>query len=231
MNKKNLISNLISMGLMGVLLFIYIYTYHQLQASYGIGLYFAIKANATDNRLIYDLGADFVRVLLLLLLTLAPSVFTRRFAPTFLLRRLSLLVAVAPTISLGCFIGLFNETHLGVDVDFFQALLSYVNVFKFIIPMMCISLMGAYKANPEFKIRKFLPFIYTALGCFVLSLCINKFFEPGVYATSYTLIMLLTIICETVLNTDSTIGKFDILYLFLYLSAMYKLVDIAIHVR
>lgn len=229
MNKKKLISNLISVVLMLAFGFVYIYTYHQLQASYGIGLYYAIKMNHSDNRLYFDLAADLVRFLLLAGLILVPSILTRKFAPVYLLRRMSLLIAVAPTISIGCFINFFKDMRFGIEPDLFQALLSYANIFKFILPMLIIFLLAAYKSDSGFSIKRYLPLLIIALVSLFLSLTLNKCFEPGVYLTFYMFVLTITDLVENKLCDKAYFDKFDILYFFLYISALYRLVDIAIH--
>lgn len=229
MKNKKLISNLISLILVFGLVVVYLYTYHQLQASHGIGLYYAIKMNLTDKRLYFDFAADLVRFILLAGLVLIPCAFTKHLATAYLLRRLSIIVALAPTISIGCFISLFKEMHFGVDVDLYQALLSYVNVFKFILPLLIIFTLAAYKADDNFKFKAYMPFVIIAGASFVLSLSANKFFEPCVYLTFYMFILMITIIHENHLRKDSSFSCFDIFYLYLYCSALYRLIDIAIH--
>lgn len=229
MKKKNLISNLISLPLLFVLAFVYIYTYHQLQASHGIGLYYALKMDMADNRIYFDIAADLVRFALLAILTLLPSLFTKRIAPIYIIRRASLLIATASTISIGCFINFFNDMHFGINIDFYQGLLSYANLFKVVLPMFCIFIIAAYKSSDKFDVKKYMPVFIIALVSFILSLSVNKFFEPGVYLTFYAFIVMLIHISETKINQESSFTKFDILNAFLYISALYRLIQIAFH--
>lgn len=227
MKEKNriLLSNLISVVLLLGLVGLYAYVYYYKQLSEGVGLYVALKAGAADRKP-YDIAAALARVLCLIVMTLIPSISTKKFAPVYLLRRAALIVLAMPTISLGAFFRVLNGIHFGIDMPVLQGILHYLDLVRFGVPLLAMIILAAVKMNEKFTIVGYLPLLVGSVLACLLSFAANSIFIHFVYLTYYLCYASGIIIAEKEVTKTAHFEPSDILTAFLYISAFYRLYSV-----
>lgn len=156
------------------------------------------------------------------ILTMLTLILPKAFSPFSFFRSLVLEIALFPVITLSV-----DMSGLSVSVPdlkwFFQVVITFSLLFRFIIPAFCIMIIAAYEIHEKIELKKYIPFfvimIFTA---------VTATFAPTLYSISfflfhYAIVMIITDICEGCLYKNRYSLIYNLPYIFLYLTAIYRL--------
>lgn len=116
-----------------VLLCVSVLTVHDMQTAEGVGLYFALKSGA--DRRFYDLAADGLAGLGLLLLTLLPCVALRHRGADSFFRMLAAFLALMPRLSMAYLLHIWDDSaEISSEIPVFLLLT--------MAPFLCIAAMA-----------------------------------------------------------------------------------------
>lgn len=158
----------------------------------------------------------------LIILTLFTLILPRAFSPLSFFRSLVLEIALFPAIALSV-----DLSGLSVSLPdlswFFQVVITFSFLFRFIIPAFCVMIIAAYEIHEKITLKKYIPFLAIMILTFVTAA-----FAPALYSISfflfhYAIVMVITDICEGCLYKHRYSLIHNLPYIFLYLTAIYRL--------
>lgn len=161
-------------------------------------------------------------LLVLLIFTMFTLILPRAFSLLSFSRNLVIEIALLPAMTYS-----LNLSGISVSVPdmkwFFQVLITFSFLFKYIIPVFCVMLIAAYEIHEKVRLKKYIPFLIVM----ILSI-LTATFAPALYSIAYFLfhymiILVITDICEGCLHKNRYSLLSDLPYLFLYLTAIYRL--------
>lgn len=162
------------------------------------------------------------RLLLLIVLTMLTLILPRAFSPLSFFRSLVVEIALLPVIAFS-----IDLSEISVSVPnlhwFFQVLLTFSLLFRYIIPVWCIMFIAAYEIHEKIELKRYIPFLVIMILTFVTATFVPALYSMSFFIFHYAIIIIVADICEGCLYKNRYRLIIHLPYLFLYLTAIYRL--------
>lgn len=158
----------------------------------------------------------------LMILTVLTLILPRAFSPLSFFRILVVEIALLPAIPYS-----INLSELSVSLPdlkwFFQVLITFSLLFRFVIPVFCVMFIAAHELHEKIEFKKYIPFYVIMFLSFVIATFAPTLYEVVYFLYNYSIVVIIADICEGYLykNRYNFISNFP--YFFLYLTAIYQL--------
>ncbi len=135
------------LGILGILLGV-LFVYHDIQVKQGAGLYLAMQAKS-ENRLVFDLLLDGVRVLTIFLSVWIPCLVFRKKGTVSLFSCLALYISFMPITNMGELVHYFDRT--GVTLTTYLPSLHWALSFGVVLCLF-LGIRAVFEKHPELLI-------------------------------------------------------------------------------
>lgn len=159
---------------------------------------------------------------LLILLTILTLIHPRAFSPLAFFRTLVVEIALLPVMPHSV-----DLSELSVSVPdlkwFFQVLITFSLLFRFVIPVFCVMFIAAYEMHERIELKKYLPFFGIMIFSFVIAVFIPALYSFAFYLFHFMIVVIIADVCEGCLYKNRYSLITNLPYFFLYLTAIYRL--------
>lgn len=162
------------------------------------------------------------RLIVLIVLTMLTLISSRAFTPLSFFRSLVVEIAFLPAIAYSIDLSEISVTVPDLNF-FFQMLITFASLFRYFIPVFCIMSIAAYGIQEKIGIKKYIPFFVVMILAFVTAIFIPALFPITHFLFIYSAVIVIADICEGCLYKDRYSLISNLPYLFLYLTAIYRL--------
>lgn len=162
------------------------------------------------------------RLLALIVLTMFTLILPRTFSSLSFFRSLVVEIAILPVAAYSV-----HLSELSVSVPdlnfFFQMLIIFSVLFRVFIPIFCVIFIAAYGIREKIGLKKYIPLYVIMILMAVTATFVPTLFQLSFFLFTYAAVVIIADICEGCLykNRYSLISNLP--YLFLYLTAIYRL--------
>lgn len=162
------------------------------------------------------------RLLALVVLTMFTLVLPKAFSPLSFFRSLIVEIALLPVVTYSI---VLSELSISVpDLHwFFQVLITFSPLFRFIIPAFCIMFIAAYEIHEKIELKKYIPFLVIMILTIVTATFVPVLYSISLFLFYYAIVMIIADICEGCLYKNRHGFLINLPYFFLYLTALYRL--------
>lgn len=162
------------------------------------------------------------KLLLLIILTMLTLILPRAFSLLSFLRSLIVEIALLPVIAYS-----IDLSEVSFSIPnlhwFFQVLFTFSLLYRYIIPVFCVMFIAAYEIHEKIELKKYIPFLVVMILTFVTAIFLPALYSISFFLFNYTIIIILTDICEGCLYKNRYRLIIYLPYIFLYLTAIYRL--------
>ena len=217
---KKLLNNICALLSSLIVLALCIYAIHDMQTAEGVGYYFCLKLNA-PNRLPFDIAADVIRTLLLLLVLLLPVIATKNRKFHDFAAFLLTFVAFIPSISTAYILGLFiSKESYQMYLETEVLTTEFVNHFRILIPF--IILLAGVNILIKGKMPGKADWWLMILAFLVILVTIPF---PGLYSmASFVASYLFIIVIYRLMKEIS--DKYWLLHIIFFFTAIYRIITV-----
>lgn len=162
------------------------------------------------------------RLLLLIVLTMIVLILPRAFSPLSFFRSLIIEIALLPVIAYS-----IDLSEVFVSIPnlhwFFQVLITFSPLFRFIIPVFCVMFIAACEIHEKIEFKKYIPFLVIMILTVVTAIFVPALYSISLFLFHYAIVMIIADICEGCLYKNRYSLIINLPYFFLYLTAIYRL--------
>ena len=158
----------------------------------------------------------------LMILTVLTLILPKAFSSLSFFRNLVVVIALLPAIPYSV-----NLSELAVSVPdlkwFFQVLITFSLLFRFVIPVFCVLFIAAHELHEEINLKKYFPFYGIMALSFVIASFVPALYSVVYFLYNYSIVVIIADLCEGYLYKNRYSFISNLPYFFLYLTAIYRL--------
>lgn len=162
------------------------------------------------------------RLLVLIVLTMFTLILPRTFSPLSFFRSLVVEIAILPVAAYS-----IPLSELSVSVPdlnfFFQMLITFSVLFRVFIPILCVVYIAAYGIREKIGLKKYFPLYVIMTLTAVTATFVPMLLPISFFIFNYAAVVIIVDICEGCLYKNRYSIVSNLPYLFLYLTALYRL--------
>lgn len=162
------------------------------------------------------------RLLLLIVLTMLTLILPRVFSPLSFFRSLVVEIALLPAIAFS-----IDLSEVSFSIPnlhwFFQVLITFSLLFRYIIPVFCVMFIAAHEIHEKIELKRYIPFLVIMIITFVTATFVPALYSMSFFLFHFAIIIIIADICEGCLYKNRYNLIINLPYIFLYLTAIYRL--------
>lgn len=216
---KKLINVIISALSAFIILALCVYAIHDVQTAEGIGYYYCLKFNA-PSRLPFDIAADIIFTILLIILLLLPLFLCKRKSIHDFASFLFMYVTFIPSISIAYIFSLQSKESYQIFIDADSLAIEFIQHFRVLIPLIILLAGVNYVIKDKLPARSDWRLMIAA---FIIIIASIPF--PGLYSmTSFLASYLFVIVLFKMMTGLSS--RLWLLHIIFFFTAAYNIITV-----